>query len=54
MESLKRLIACESERFGDLRKLPPPKLGEHTHEVLTTKLGMADEVIERLKRDGVL
>jgi crotonobetainyl-CoA:carnitine CoA-transferase CaiB-like acyl-CoA transferase len=35
-------------------KLPPPKLGEHTHEVLSAKLGLTDEVIERLKRDGVL
>jgi crotonobetainyl-CoA:carnitine CoA-transferase CaiB-like acyl-CoA transferase len=34
--------------------LPPPKLGEHTHDVLADKLGLDHETIDRLKRNGVL
>jgi crotonobetainyl-CoA:carnitine CoA-transferase CaiB-like acyl-CoA transferase len=37
---------------GSLR--PPPRLGEHTTEVLFERLGMAREDVERLERDGVV
>ena len=35
-------------------RLPPPLLGEHCAEVLSSWLGMSTEEIERLKRMGVL
>jgi crotonobetainyl-CoA:carnitine CoA-transferase CaiB-like acyl-CoA transferase len=34
-------------------QLPPPLLGEHTHEVLR-EIGYADEAIEQLLRDGAI
>ena len=34
--------------------VPPPVLGEHTREVLAQVLGMADDEIERLRREGVV
>lgn len=33
---------------------PPPKLGEHTHDVLSAELGMSDAEIVGLRRDGVI
>jgi succinate--hydroxymethylglutarate CoA-transferase len=33
---------------------PPPTLGQHTDEVLTTVLGMGEEEIKVLKGEGVL
>ena len=33
-------------------KFPPPRLGEHTDELLAT-LGYKDEELRRLRRDGV-
>ena len=35
-------------------KLPPPRLGEHTREILHEILGFTDAKIEALKTDGVL
>ncbi len=34
--------------------LPPPRLGEHTREVLAGRLGMSAEAIDRLLRAGVV
>jgi formyl-CoA transferase len=33
---------------------PAPLLGEHTHEILSTVLGLADEDIDRLAAEGVI
>jgi crotonobetainyl-CoA:carnitine CoA-transferase CaiB-like acyl-CoA transferase len=33
---------------------PPPLLGQHTDQVLTTRLGLAREDLERLRRNGVI
>ncbi len=33
---------------------PPPRLGEHTDDVLRSELGMIDADIERLRADGVI
>jgi crotonobetainyl-CoA:carnitine CoA-transferase CaiB-like acyl-CoA transferase len=35
-------------------RLPPPTLGQHTEEVLTSWLGIEREEIEELKRKSVL
>jgi formyl-CoA transferase/CoA:oxalate CoA-transferase len=35
-------------------RLPAPRLGEHTREVLRTRLGLADDEIARLERAGVI
>jgi crotonobetainyl-CoA:carnitine CoA-transferase CaiB-like acyl-CoA transferase len=34
-------------------RLPPPLLGQHTEEVLSSWLGMEQEEIAKLKRNGV-
>ena len=33
---------------------PPPRLGEHTHEVLSTLLEISEEDLERLATEGVI
>ena len=33
---------------------PPPQLGQHTDEVLRQELGLGDEVLAQLRRDGVI
>ena len=33
---------------------PPPRLGEHTHEILSTLLDMSHEELERLTAEGVI
>ena len=33
---------------------PPPQLGQHTREVLRQTLGLSDEVLDGLQRDGVI
>ncbi len=33
---------------------PAPRVGEHTEEVLAELLGLDDEAITRLRRDGVV
>jgi crotonobetainyl-CoA:carnitine CoA-transferase CaiB-like acyl-CoA transferase len=35
-------------------RLPPPRLGEHNHEILTCLLGYSDENVNRLKEEGVI
>jgi formyl-CoA transferase len=35
-------------------RLPPPLLGEHTHEVLARLLGLDERAIAELRRDGVV
>jgi len=32
----------------------PPLLGEHTNEVLTEKLGLNDEELDKLRKNGVI
>jgi crotonobetainyl-CoA:carnitine CoA-transferase CaiB-like acyl-CoA transferase len=36
------------------RDLPPPGLGAHTREVLTTQLGLSAADVDRLVADGAL
>jgi crotonobetainyl-CoA:carnitine CoA-transferase CaiB-like acyl-CoA transferase len=33
---------------------PPPKLGEHSEEILATELGYGNEALAQLRRDGVV
>ena len=33
---------------------PPPQLGQHTREVLRQTLGLSDDVLAGLQRDGVI
>ena len=33
---------------------PPPQLGQHTDEVLRQELGLGDEALAQLRRDGVI
>ncbi len=40
-------------RRGQIR-LPPPRLGEHNHEILTGFLRYTDQDFESLKKDGVI
>ena len=35
-------------------KLPPPSVGQHTHQVLSELLRISDEDIRRLKKDKVV
>jgi formyl-CoA transferase len=42
-----------SETPGEIR-LPPPLLGEHTDEILTTTLDYSSDKIEELKRQGTI
>jgi formyl-CoA transferase len=42
-----------SETPGEIR-LPPPLLGEHTDEILTTTLDYSSDKIEELKRQGAI
>jgi crotonobetainyl-CoA:carnitine CoA-transferase CaiB-like acyl-CoA transferase len=35
-------------------KRPPPTLGQHNHEVLTTLCGLADSDLEQLARNGII
>ena len=42
-----------SETPGSVR-MPAPLLGEHTREILRTRLGMKDDEIERLRQAGVI
>lgn len=42
-----------SESPGDLQG-PPPKLGEHTDEVLTEKLGLSEQEIRKLQERGAI
>jgi crotonobetainyl-CoA:carnitine CoA-transferase CaiB-like acyl-CoA transferase len=41
-------FASEHHRRG------APTLGEHNHEILTEELGLTDEDIEALTRDGII
>jgi crotonobetainyl-CoA:carnitine CoA-transferase CaiB-like acyl-CoA transferase len=34
--------------------LPPPRLGEHTEEVLNTVAGYGEDKIAKLRRDGAI
>jgi crotonobetainyl-CoA:carnitine CoA-transferase CaiB-like acyl-CoA transferase len=36
------------------RFISPPKLGQHTYEILSTLLGMSDDEINRLKDDQII
>ncbi|NQU06113.1 MAG: CoA transferase, partial [Calditrichaeota bacterium] len=42
-----------SDTPGAIRR-PPPLVGEHTEEILKDVLGYDSEVIDELKRDGVV
>jgi crotonobetainyl-CoA:carnitine CoA-transferase CaiB-like acyl-CoA transferase len=35
-------------------RTPPPRLGEHTNTVLQRDLGLAEEAVARLRREGVI
>ena len=63
------LVACRHPTAGTVRvvgppvrlsetpgavRTPAPRLGEHTDEVLHDRLGLSDEEIERLRREGVI
>lgn len=47
-------IAPRLEQQAGTTRWPGPDLGEHTHEVLMTLLGLDDADIERLANDGVI
>ncbi|MFF7450480.1 MULTISPECIES: CoA transferase, partial [unclassified Streptomyces] len=36
------------------RITPAPLLGQHTHDILTTELGLSDEELRQLRADGVV
>ena len=44
----------KSSRTPPRYTLPPPRLGEHTHEVLSGLLGYDAQRIEALRRDGII
>ena len=63
------LVHMEHAKIGDLRlvgsplkfsetpveyKLSPPRLGEHTEDILTELLGYSSEKIIALKKSGVI
>ena len=63
------LVACQHPAAGTVRvvgppvrlsetpgavRTPAPQLGEHTDEVLHDRLGLSDDEIDRLRREGVI
>ena len=52
----KKLMGCPFKLSGmpDLSPTPPPRLGEHNHDILQTLLGYTDEQIRELANNGVL
>jgi glutaryl-CoA transferase len=69
VEARKMVIHMQHPEIGELRlvgsplkfsetpveyKLPPPRLGEHTEEVLKKSLGYSDEKIAALKEQGAI
>ena len=52
VKSVHRAIRIDGSRDIDFR--PPPVLGEHTHEVLSKNLGIADETLNELAAGGVI
>ena len=50
-----QVIGCPIKVEGnDVRVTPPPLLGEHSEEVLTTLLGMDSEQVSTLREEGVV
>lgn len=50
------LLGVPFTRGGSLPAIrrPPPRLGEHTDEILEEVLGLASEEVEALRREAVL
>jgi crotonobetainyl-CoA:carnitine CoA-transferase CaiB-like acyl-CoA transferase len=42
------------ERTPPEMRLPPPQLGQHTREVLSSVLGLSDQALDTLERDGAI
>ena len=50
-----QVIGCPIKIEGnDVPVTPPPLLGEHSEEVLTTMLGMSAEEVSTLRKEGVV
>ena len=50
-----QVIGCPIKVEGnDVQVTPPPLLGEHSDEVLTTMLGMSNREVAKLREDGVV
>ena len=50
-----QIIGCPIKVEGnDVEVQPPPLLGEHSEEVLSDLLGMSQEEVESLRREGVV
>ena len=50
-----QVIGCPIKVEGnDVQVTPPPLLGEHSEEVLTTLLGISDQEVAELRKDGVV
>ena len=45
---------CNALQANQNMKLPPPVLGQHTEEILSTILGVRDEELLELERNGVI
>lgn len=53
LEALGNPIRREERAYRD-DVLPPPRHGQHTREILIDRLGLAEDEVERLIRDGVV